>query len=231
MRAGKHVLCEKLMAHSVAECKLMCRVAEETGKFLSIGHQRHYSILYDNAVNLIKWGLLGELHHIRAQWHRNNRPGNDSWAIPIPGGESAKNGETIDKIAEQLIKFENHYNSDDCKSKDDIEWTFKRIAQWKAWDQDKYVQAQRFGYENIGKGLWYPNRERTAIEEMVRWRLWDRTGGGLMAELGSHQLDAASIFISALAQKPGEHVHPLSCLLYTSPSPRDQRGSRMPSSA
>ena len=26
-------------------------------------------------------------------------------------------------------------------------------------------------------------------------------------------------------------AHPLSCLLYTSPSPRDQRGSRMPSSA
>jgi predicted dehydrogenase len=27
--------------------------------------------------------------------------------------------------------------------------------------------------------------------------LWNRTGGGLMAELGSHQLDAAGIFISA----------------------------------
>ena len=26
-------------------------------------------------------------------------------------------------------------------------------------------------------------------------------------------------------------AHPLACLLYTSPSPRDQRGSRMPSSA
>jgi len=39
--------------------------------------------------------------------------------------------------------------------------------------------------------------------------LWDRTGGGLMAELGSHQLDAASIFISALSQKTGKHVHPL----------------------
>ncbi len=33
---------------------------------------------------------------------------------------------------------------------------------------------------------------------MIRWRIWERTGGGLMAELGSHQLDAAGIFISAL---------------------------------
>ena len=34
-----------------------------------------------------------------------------------------------------------------------------------------------------------------SVEELIRWRLYDRTGGGLMAELGSHQLDAASIFL------------------------------------
>lgn len=39
------------------------------------------------------------------------------------------------------------------------------------------------------------------IEQLVRWRLYDSTGGGLMAELGSHQLDASSIFLG--------HVHPL----------------------
>ena len=54
MNEGKHVLCEKLMAHNVAQCKLMCRAAEELQAFLSVGHQRHYSILYDNAVNLIR---------------------------------------------------------------------------------------------------------------------------------------------------------------------------------
>ena len=40
--------------------------------------------------------------------------------------------------------------------------------------------------------------DRPAIEELIRWRLWDRTSAGLMAELGSHQLDAASIFIAAM---------------------------------
>ena len=224
MRAGKHVLCEKLMAHSVAECKLMTRVAEEEKSFLSVGHQRHYSILYDNAVNLIKWGLLGELHHIRAQWHRNNVPGNDSWAIPLPGGEISSDGKNIDKIADQLAKFEAYYNSDGCSGAD-VEKTYNQIAQWKAWDQDKYTEAKRFGYEDIAAGELYPNRARTAIEEMVRWRLWDRTGGGLMAELGSHQLDAASIFISALAHKTGKHVHPLTVHAvggrHTAPKDRD----------
>src|SRR5205085_8956473 len=40
-----------------------------------------------------------------------------------------------------------------------------------------------------------------SMEELVRWRLYHRTGGGLMAELGSHQLDACSIFLGK--------VHPL----------------------
>jgi predicted dehydrogenase len=39
------------------------------------------------------------------------------------------------------------------------------------------------------------------MEELVRWRLYNETGGGLMAELGSHQLDACSIFLGK--------VHPL----------------------
>src|SRR5205823_7797693 len=40
-----------------------------------------------------------------------------------------------------------------------------------------------------------------SMEELVRWRLYNRTGGGLMAELGSHQLDACSIFLGK--------VHPI----------------------
>jgi predicted dehydrogenase len=47
-----------------------------------------------------------------------------------------------------------------------------------------------------------------AIEELIRWRLWDRTGAGLMAELGSHQLDAAGIFIAAAHD--GRKQHPIS---------------------
>ena len=44
------------MGHSVAECKEMARVAEQTDKLLATGHQRHYSILYDNAVDMIQRG-------------------------------------------------------------------------------------------------------------------------------------------------------------------------------
>ena len=87
MKAGKHVLTEKLMAHNVAQCKVMGRLPRAEAAVWRVGHQRHYSVLYDNAVHLIRWGILGELHHIRAQWHRGNLPGRDSWQQPLPGGE------------------------------------------------------------------------------------------------------------------------------------------------
>ena len=70
-RGKPHVLCEKLMAWNVKQCKEMIQVAKETGSILSIGHQRHYSMLYAHAMEVIKSGVLGDVKHIRALWHRN----------------------------------------------------------------------------------------------------------------------------------------------------------------
>ncbi|MDP6445987.1 MAG: Gfo/Idh/MocA family oxidoreductase, partial [Pirellulaceae bacterium] len=108
MKAGKHVLTEKLMAHNVAQCKVMGQTANQLDLHLATGHQRHYSVLYDNAVNLIRWGLLGELHHIRAQWHRGNLPGRDSWQQPMPGGEPIAEtpGKIRDRIAIELGRYQ-----------------------------------------------------------------------------------------------------------------------------
>lgn len=206
LKAGKHVLTEKLMAHNVAQCKTMGRVARETDLLLATGHQRHYSVLYDNAVHMIRWGLLGELHHIRAQWHRGNLPGRDSWQQPLPGGESVmENGETkrIDDIVDRLKRLEAALEREKSRSKREL--LAAQVAQWAAWDSDREINAKDFGYTDMQLG----NRTRTAMEELCRWRLWERTGGGLMAELGSHQLDAASIFISAL-RSDGKKAQPLS---------------------
>jgi predicted dehydrogenase len=204
MQAGKHVLTEKLMAHNVAQCKVMARVAEQTGLCLATGHQRHYSVLYDNAVNLLRWGVLGQIHHIRAQWHRNNLPGNDSWQPPLPGGEvPLAGGERIDKITAQLERFQQALSDEtDGARRAMLE---RQIAQWSAWNDDRKLKAEEHDYREMTLSN---GRLRTAMEELVRWRIWDRTGGGLMAELGSHQLDAASIFCSAL-RKDGSKAHPL----------------------
>ena len=194
MRAGKHVLTEKLMGHSIHECKEMGRVSRETGKILATGHQRHYSILYDNAVHTIGTAkLIGDVHSIRAQWHRGNLPGKDSWKPPMPGDAS---------FAKKLAGWKKDLET---AKPADIDALQKQIAQLEAQILDQAVDAAKYGYteKTIGDGS-----VRTPLEELIRWRLWNRTGGGLMAELGSHQLDAAGIFVSAM-HGPGKKVKPL----------------------
>ena len=142
MDAGLHVLTEKLMARTVPQCKGMIRKAREKNLLLTVGHQRHYSVLYDNANNLVQNGMLGDIKYIRAQWHRNNSfPNSDSWQKGIP---------SLDK---KITKEE----------------------------------LDQFGFDDVN--------------QLINWRLFEKTGGGLMAELGSHQMDAASIFLGK--------VHPI----------------------
>jgi predicted dehydrogenase len=207
LKAGKHVLTEKLMAHNVAQCKLMGRLAKQENKVLTVGHQRHYSVLYDNAVNLIKWGLLGEVHHIRAQWHRGNLPGRDSWQQPLPFAVEAygKDGKKskLNQVALELAEFQEKLKRE--RDPERARTLQKQVAQWEAWLKDEKVEAAKYGYEEFDLG----GHKRSALEELCRWRLFKRTGGGLMAELGSHQLDASSIFVSAL-RKDGKKAHPLS---------------------
>ena len=194
MRAGKHVLTEKLMGHSIHECKEMSRVAQETGKILATGHQRHYSILYDNAVYTIgKARLIGDVHSIRAQWHRGNLPGNDSWKPPLPADES---------LAKKLVSWKKSLA--EAKPADIDSWT-KKVAQLEAQISDQVVDAAAHGYTQMTLP---DGATRSPLEELIRWRLWNRTGGGLMAELGSHQLDAAGIFVSAMHGE-GKKVKPL----------------------
>lgn len=197
MRAGKHVLTEKLMGHSVRECKEMGRVSRETGKILATGHQRHYSILYDNAVHTIGTArLIGDVHSIRAQWHRGNLPGKDSWKPPMPGDEA---------IVKQLASLQKALDS---AAPADIDALRKRVAQAENLVLDASVDAAKFGY---GSMTLPDGSTRTPLEELIRWRLWQRTGGGLMAELGSHQLDAAGIFVSATHGK-GKKIKPLTVM-------------------
>ena len=234
MKKGLHVLTEKLMAQTVTQCKEMARAVKEYGPkakekmlYLAVGHQRHYNILYDNAVELIRNGVLGDVHYIEAQWHRNNLPKKDSWKQPLPpGAKTLDEDPEADVLVKELARWEAEEKKagealrtakDDEKKADAQKAQANakaRVAQVKAQIEDKVVDAKKFGYLDAewpnGNGRY----RRPAIEELIRWRLWDRTGAGMMAELGSHQLDAASIFITAAhaaasADGKVEKVHPL----------------------
>jgi predicted dehydrogenase len=155
MQAGKHVLCEKLMAWNITQCKQMIRTADETQRLLAIGHQRHYSMLYAHSLDVIQSGVLGDIRHIRALWHRNNTK-------PLLDGN---NRQRIDQ-ATNLPMYRDSWRPE-------INPLDREALQ---------SRIRELGYRSM--------------EELVRWRLYQRTGGGLMAELGSHQLDACSIFLN-----------------------------------
>jgi predicted dehydrogenase len=72
LEAGKHVLCEKMMAHDVPGCERMHEAARRSGKVLEIGYQRNYNAMYHAAYDgVIKSGALGDIYHVRLAWHRN----------------------------------------------------------------------------------------------------------------------------------------------------------------
>lgn len=227
LRLGLHVLTEKLMGHSVTQCKEMALAAREVSRHLATGHQRHYNILYHEATETIKRGVLGNIHYIRAQWHRDNRPESDSWRQPMP-----KEFKPGDRLANKLINDMRDLQKELNEARGSgIEKVAKKIAQKQAQIDDHILlhggdykgvdlkTPKDYGYLDGVFGSGENKYNRPAAEELLRWRLWERTGGGLMVELGSHQLDAASIFLAAnndyyldSTGKPGERgqkIHPL----------------------
>ena len=179
MGAGLHVLCEKLMARDITRCKDMIRFAAKTGEYagrdgdpvlLGVGHQRHYSTLYAQALELIDTGILGTIKYIRTLWHRNN-----SWPYTLTAADKAKYAtelgvpDLVDSWWKMVLK------------EDAAALPPAKLNELAFGDPAKY------GFEDAA--------------QLIRWRLFDRTGGGLMAELGSHQLDASSIILG--------HVRPL----------------------
>jgi predicted dehydrogenase len=160
LNAGKHVWCEKLMAWDIGSCKKMIEAADKNQRILTIGHQRHYSLLYAHAEEVLRSGILGDVKHIRALWHRNN-----TWP-------------RLDKDGNPVLDPSTHEPELRDSWKPDIP------------DEDRKAlenDVRKYGFQSM--------------EELVRWRLFNRTAAGLMAELGSHQLDACSIFLGK--------VHPL----------------------
>jgi predicted dehydrogenase len=69
-RAGKHVLCEKPMANSVAECKQMIEACRKAGRQLMIAYRSQYESLDRALVKMIrdkKLGALKEFNSVNSQ--------------------------------------------------------------------------------------------------------------------------------------------------------------------
>ena len=66
MRRGKHVYCEKPLAHSVSEVRAMMKAARETGVVTQLGNQGHSSGDIRKLVEWVRDGAIGKVHTIHA---------------------------------------------------------------------------------------------------------------------------------------------------------------------
>ncbi len=87
LKAGRHVICEKPMAITTAECDAMIAAAKKSGVVLSTYHNRHWDGPIRNAVQHIRSGLIGDVVRVEAHWGSRNKPG-DWWRTSrtISGG-------------------------------------------------------------------------------------------------------------------------------------------------
>lgn len=89
LEAGVHLLLEKPMAVSVAECERIIAAAESTGAKLMIAYRLHHEPGTLAALELARSGKLGKLRYFNSSFSQpvsgqNHRAKNGYWAGPVP---------------------------------------------------------------------------------------------------------------------------------------------------
>jgi predicted dehydrogenase len=83
--SGRPVYGEKSMGRTLADCNQIRDAVKRTGKTYQVGLQYTYAPWYQEAMNRIRAGKIGQVTHVFSYWHRNN-----NWRRPLPPGGDAK---------------------------------------------------------------------------------------------------------------------------------------------
>lgn len=78
LKAGKHVLCEKPIALNLDDSREMMRVAEETGKFLMIGHNQRLLSTHRRAKEVLAMGAIGKILSFQSNFKHT---GPENWSV------------------------------------------------------------------------------------------------------------------------------------------------------
>ncbi|WP_309382903.1 Gfo/Idh/MocA family protein [Cerasicoccus frondis] len=107
LRAGRHVVCEKPLAITTAECDEMIAAAAESGVMLSTYHNRHWDGIPLTALKLIAEGELGDIYKIQCRMGHRHKP-RDWWRTSrtISGGVLYDWGVHLLEYSLQIIESE-----------------------------------------------------------------------------------------------------------------------------
>jgi len=84
--AGKHVLVEKPMALTEADCRTMIEVARKAGVRLGVGFQARHHPVHRAIRGLVAAGELGDVVLVRGEWHSSYGPWKNWRADPKRAG-------------------------------------------------------------------------------------------------------------------------------------------------
>jgi myo-inositol 2-dehydrogenase/D-chiro-inositol 1-dehydrogenase len=84
LESGRHLLLEKPMALTVAECDGLIAVARDKGRVLAVGHEFRLSSLWCKAKEMVDEGAIGRpLYLLIELWRRPYRLGAEGWRYDI----------------------------------------------------------------------------------------------------------------------------------------------------
>jgi predicted dehydrogenase len=95
LNAGKHVLCEKPLARTPAECQEMLAAAKASNRFLAAGFNYRFYPSIEKARALLDSGVIGKLDHVRGYSGYSAAEHNHAWihdAEMVGGGALRDNG-------------------------------------------------------------------------------------------------------------------------------------------
>lgn len=149
LEAGKHVMCEKPMAKTAADAKLMLDTAKRTGKKLTIGYQNRFrpdSLLLKKYVDR---GDLGEVYYGKA--HALRRRAVPTWGVFL--NEYEQGGGPLIDIGTHALDL-TLWMMDNYKPKAVLGQAFKKLGDqtqtgnaWGDWDPAEFtVEDSAFGF-------------------------------------------------------------------------------------
>ena len=155
LNAGKHVICEKPMATSYKEAKLMCDTAKKAGKILTIGYQYRCLPAPLYLKETCKNGELGDIYYAKA--HAVRRRGVPTWGVFM--NEKEQGGGPLIDIGTHALDM-TLWMLDNYKPKTVMGTVYKKLSDhpdcgniFGPWDPKKFtVEDSAFGFITMENG-------------------------------------------------------------------------------
>uniref|UniRef100_UPI00301ADFDA Gfo/Idh/MocA family protein n=1 Tax=Oceanobacillus massiliensis TaxID=1465765 RepID=UPI00301ADFDA len=155
LESGKHVMCEKPMAKSTEEARLMVEAAERTGQKLTIGYNNRFRPDSQYLHNLCKRGDLGEIYYAKA--HAIRRRAVPTWGVFLD--EEKQGGGPLIDIGTHALDL-TLWMMNNYKPKSVMGTIYHKLGKnensanaWGPWDPKKFtVEDSAFGFITMENG-------------------------------------------------------------------------------